>query len=134
MTRIAALVVGALVVAGCGVVPGQGNPTPGPISLRTAASSVSESPCPGATVEGTLVESEESGLGLLLASASGPSAVTWPYGWTAAPSIGGSNLIDPSGNTVARTGDIVRIEASALGSGSWLVCGRVVRVSFDEAT
>jgi hypothetical protein len=134
MTRIAALVVAALVVAGCGVVPGQGNATPGPISLRTAASPVPESPCAGTTVEGTLVESAASGLGLLLASAPGPTAVTWPYGWTAGPSIGGSNLMDPTGNTVARTGDIVRIEASALGGGSWLVCGQVVRVSFDEAT
>ena len=103
-------------------------PTPGPIALRTA-DGAAPSACPGERIDGTLTANDETGLGLLDETGTETAAIVWPQGWSASPSIGGSLLVDPSGNVVARTGDIVRVDAIGIEPGTWLVCGNVVGLS-----
>ena len=119
-----AITVEAIGAAGFGPV----KPTPGPIALRTA-DSAAPSLCPGERIEGTLTAHDETGLGLFDASGIVVAAIVWPQGWSASPSIAGSLLVDPSGNVVARTGDIVRVDAIGIEPGTWLVCGNVVGLS-----
>jgi hypothetical protein len=132
MGRHTWLLIVALLALGCAPTIAPSKPTPGPISLRTAESPVTATPCPSTLVEGTLIESVVSGLGLLDESGTKTTEVVWPFEWWASPSIGGSLLVDAAGEVVARTGDRVRVEAVEMEEGAWLVCGRVLRVrSFD---
>jgi hypothetical protein len=61
------------------------------------------------------------------------TGVIWPDGFRAVPSIGGSIPCDASGALVARTGEIVRIEAVPLAPGGpLLVCGSALGLGFRE--
>ena len=98
--------------------------TPGSRALRVAASPVAPSECTGNTASGFLTENDESGLGLVDESGV-RTAVTWPPGFSAAPSIGGVLLKDDSGKIVARTGEIVTLIGVLADVRGLLACGRV---------
>lgn len=138
MRKLTTLLGILLVVVGCDVTFMPASPSPlikptaGPINLRTVGTSPSPSPCPGSDIEGTLIEAPDTGLGLLDDSGSVRLPVVWPHGYSASPSVGGSNLYDASGDLVARTGELVRIEATQpVPGGPWVVCGGVIRIPFD---
>lgn len=133
MTTLRLFAIGALAAA-C-VSTTAGKPTHGPIMLQTAESPIHAAPCPASVIEGTLVESTVTGLGLLDDTTTGTTDVIWPYGYRATPSIGGGILFDSSGTLIAYTGERVRLEvASPASTGPLVVCGAVLRVPFVETS
>jgi hypothetical protein len=121
----------ALVMVGCTPV----KPTHPPITLRTAMATVDPADCPANEIDGALVESETTGLGIV-AAALATLDVTWPFGYSAVPSVAGGILLDPTGTIVAYTGERVRILGGIAGAdGTWLACGTVLAgLSVESAT
>ena len=124
----------ALLLCGCGpniASPkiGQESPSGLPTSraptLRVAASPIPSSACMNTSMSGYLTENLNSGLGLV-DDLGRPTAITWPPGYTASGSIGGSLLKDDVGDVVARTGDVIRLDGVLEdGHGGLLACGRI---------
>ncbi|HUG30039.1 MAG TPA: hypothetical protein VMQ65_05970 [Candidatus Limnocylindria bacterium] len=135
MIRVGLALVALILVGGCdtsvpfpNVSPKQ---TAGPVELVVAEATVDPSTCPSAPVEGTLIEDPETGLGLLERSGR-QIHVIWPPGYTAGPSIGGTNLFRAPGMLLARSGEILRIGGLvAAGDGRLRACGEIEKVPFE---
>lgn len=80
--------------------------------------------CPPDYIQGRLSEDATIGVGLLMADGF-VRKIVWPYGFFARRSIGGLQLIDATGNVVARTGDLMRILGQDSTNGAWLACGEI---------
>jgi hypothetical protein len=80
-----------------------------------------------ALVSGHLVTHPDSGLGLLIASGSAPSAVTWPPGFSARRQDGVVVLVSPDGSVAAREGDWLSFGGGGA-EGRILACGPLVEV------
>ena len=104
--------------------------TAGSVGLAVADATVDPATCPSARVEGTLVEDAETGLGLLEPSGR-QWHIVWPSGYSAGPSIGGTNLFGASGDLLARSGENLRIGGVVpAGNLRWMACGEIVKVPF----
>jgi hypothetical protein len=106
-------------------------PTAGSVGLVVAQATVDPSACPPAEVEGTLIEDPDTGLGLLQKSGI-QLHVVWPAGYSAGPSVGGSNLFDDKGSVLARSGENLRVRGFVVvGSDRIQACGPISKVSFN---
>jgi len=98
------------------------------VALRTQPPQTGETPgpCMAALIEGQLIESDSSGVGLK-DSYGLVRDVIWPWGYSA-KRAGGLLLIDDHGATVARVGDIVRLAGGEAEGQAWTVCPGTVEV------
>ena len=111
--RGVALLLVATLVAGCSV------------ALRTRPADISA--CDAALVEGLLARSSETGAGLLGNDGS-VQPIAWPFGYAARIGIGGLELLDETGATVAREGDRISAGGGEDGNGVFVVCPGSVQV------
>ena len=116
MIRILAL---AIVVAACGF----DRPVP-PYSQNSTG--ILEAPsgavgCPLDSIEGDLLRDFSTGTAI---SVNGERrAIVWPSGFRARPAGTETEILDPSGVVVARTGTHVRLEGGMASGGWWVACG-----------
>ena len=92
-----------------------------PFAIRTPA----EQPqaCMDALIGGTIIRAAATGLGLR--SADGTlTAVEWPFGYTARIANGKVELLDETGQVVAREGDDISV-GGGFGNDLWHACGPV---------
>ncbi len=78
-----------------------------PVPTQEPRLDIGEVACPGALLEGTLVEHPDAGLAVQGDPAFEPSVVVWPHGWSAADVDGTRVLLDNAGRAVARVGEAV---------------------------
>lgn len=64
-------------------------------------------------------------LGVVLANEEGSTRVTWPAGWTARSAAEGFVLVDATGETVAREGQVIRVGGGETAPGEWVTCGEI---------
>jgi hypothetical protein len=103
-------------------------PTHPPILLKTAAAPVAPADCPLSGLDGTLVETAATGLGIVDASGATVN-ITWPFGYSASPSVAGGILFAPNGQPPIYTGEPIRFTGGAIGAdGTWVACGAIERL------
>jgi hypothetical protein len=113
LRRILALVLLAMVLAGCSV------------QLRTAPAPVSA--CDDALASGRLVANAQTGLAFE-DQAGGVMLVLWPFGYSASRGVGGIELRDAGGAVIAREGDFVTAGGGTGNDGLFAVCPASVKV------
>jgi hypothetical protein len=115
--RVAATAV-LLVTAGCSLVAPAAQ-------LKTAA----EPPqaCMDALTRGTLTRDPQSGLGLAAADGT-RTPVEWPFGYSARNELGKIVLVDETGRTIAREGDVISV-GGGFGDRLWYACAPVTVVT-----
>ena len=110
-----ALVV-AVEVAGCGSPPASG--APGTVVLLTGRQG--DIGCLLNVVEGELVADDTAGSAIIDGGVRTP--IRWPYGFAGRRSGAEVEILDPTGNVVARTGTRIRLGGGAPVPGVWLAC------------
>jgi hypothetical protein len=85
--------------------------------------------CLTAEVDGTVFAHPDWGVALV--SADGLHRVTWPAGWTARRAPEGVVLVDATGETVAREGQLIRLDGGETAPGEWVTCGDITQPDPD---
>lgn len=93
------------------------------ISLRTADAPTRA--CDQALASGILVSSRQSGLAL--SEPDGPNIIVlWPFGYTSRGFVGSMELVDPTGRTIAREGETVRMAGGTNLDGVFVACSGTI--------
>lgn len=125
IAAIFAIAISAL--AACG--PAPSTPSELVVAIRTWGpdpSSETPPPCPAGQLQGELVADEVDGLAVLLDTGE-RVAVIWPHGYAARVNEGTLELMDETGETVAREGDHIEVGGGEYGEdsdASWRACDR----------
>ena len=129
LRRLAAGVVLTVAVAACAGTASRA-PTPAPtpplatpvgerFAIRTPV--VEPQACMEALMSGTLTRNPQSGRGIMSADRR-PTAVEWPFGYSATIASNRVSLFDKAGKLVAREGDEITI-GGGFGNLLWYACG-----------
>jgi hypothetical protein len=120
--RTGLMVALSIVVVGCNAALHQAD---GPVAIHTQAQAPNPGDaCPAASVTGQLVADPT--WGLALRGTSGTRGVVWGYGYSARRDAGKVVLLDPSGNTIAKEGDSVRLGGNVGADGAAHPCDPLV--------
>ncbi len=121
------LVIGlGAVLAACGSQPDVVAGSVVPVPTQEPRFGIGEQACPGALLEGTLVEHPVAGLAVQGDPLFEPSVVVWPHGWVAADVDGTRVLLDDEGRAVARLGDTVSAGGGFDSPNDWFhPCGEI---------
>lgn len=118
LVRLVAALAIATILTGCSAAPTQ----QGALALATSKAGMFDMGCPAARLDGTLVADAGSGTAVLVGDELKP--VIWPFGFTARDDAGVIEVVDASGNVVARTGEVVALSGGEITSdGRWSTCG-----------
>jgi pectin methylesterase-like acyl-CoA thioesterase len=82
--------------------------------------------CDEALATGTLTSNRPNGLALQT-SDDQVLLVLWPFGYTSRGFVGSMELVDPSGATIAREGDVVEMTGGTNGDGTFVACAGTVK-------
>ncbi len=93
-----------LALTACGEQPDAATGVVVPVPTQEPQFPVGDVACPGALLEGTLVDHPGAGLAVQGDPLFPPYVVVWPHGWVAADVDGERLLLDGSGRIVARVG------------------------------
>jgi hypothetical protein len=116
--RGSALVLLAFVVLACL----QPSLADGEVRLATSAEGAFDVGCPAALIEGTLWPDD--GSGTAIRNASGSTPVIWPFDYTAREAGGVIEVLDASGDVVARTGEMLSLGGGYITADDrWSTCG-----------
>jgi hypothetical protein len=109
----------AIVVSACGT----------PVGLRTQPGPISA--CEDALATGTLVTSNQTGLGIRGADGK-VRGVEWPFEYTARRDVSGLALYDSVNVLVAREGQVIQMGGGTDPDGVWHACPGSIRVVPSE--
>lgn len=123
ISSTAAVLTVAIAIAACAPGP-TATPTAAVVAIRTQEPPPDDGlqACMGALMEGTLVASAGSGIGVRDPNGL-THAVIWPFGHSGRVDAAGLHLVDPAGVIVATVGDTVQVGGGEIGgAGTWVAC------------
>lgn len=110
----------AALVVGCGRATDEPLAS-GAIRLLTARPDIVG--CPANVVEGDLVADPAAGTAISTTDSRRP--IKWPYGYSGRMNGAVVEIIDATGQVVARTGTKVRLDGGEAEKGTWVACPRL---------